>query len=140
MSLYARSPPILTAEAAGICRSTSPAERGDALVELGLWRRLVLLDDLALRVSGRRRRGQVDRGLVLLRQPHELLRLLGEGAEQDEEQARGEGVERAGVPGPRAGPVAEIADDRERGRAGRLVDEHQAARGQPSLRRHSSPL
>ena len=109
------------------------AERGDALLELLLRRWVVLLDDLALGIPGGRRGREVHSRLVLLRQPHELLRLLGESAEQDEQQARGEGVERAGVARPRAGSVAQVADDRERRGAGRLVDEHRPLGVRPRL-------
>ena len=138
MSLYARSPPILIADAAGICRSTSPRSAAMRSWSSSSDGGSCVLDDLALRIAGGRRRREVHVRRVLLRQPDESLRQLGECAEQDEQQARREGVERAGVPGPRAGSVAQVADDRERRGAGRLVDEHQAARSQASLRRHSS--
>ena len=53
-SLYARSPPILTADAAGIGSSISPRRPASAALELVRSRRLVLLHGLALRVAGRR--------------------------------------------------------------------------------------
>ena len=52
-SLYARSPPIFTADAAGIGSSISPRRRSSRSLELVLARRRLALDDLPLRIAGR---------------------------------------------------------------------------------------
>src|SRR5207253_55218 len=100
--------------------------------------RLVLVGDFPLRIAGRGARREVDLRLVTLAQAHEARGLLRERAQEDEQEARRKGIERARVARPRARPVAQAADDRERRGAGRLVDEHESRRLERS-RRHWLP-
>src|SRR5919108_4083842 len=111
------------------------AERFEAREELGLRRRLVLVERFALRVARRGDCREIDLRLVALAQADELPRLLREGAEQEEQEPGREGIERARVAGAGAGAVAEVADDRERRRPSRLVVEHEPARAK-SPRNH----
>src|SRR5215218_10265043 len=104
------------------------AERSQPRLELVTRRRLVLLDDLALWIAGGRARPQVDRGLVALVEPDQVLHQPRRSAEQDEQEAARERVERPRVPRPRAGAIPDLADDRERRRARRLVDQHEPRR------------
>ena len=104
------------------------AERGERLVERFRAERLVLVEHVALEVAGRRAGRQVDRGRVPLRQAYELRLQPRRGAREEHEQAGREGIERARVPGAGARPPPDRRDDRERRRAGRLVDEDDPAR------------
>jgi hypothetical protein len=90
--------------------------------------RLVVIDPLALDVAGRRLRGEVDLGLVPLRQADELRLQPGRGARQEKQEPGRERVEcpRMPRPGPRLPP--QCSDDRERRRAGGLVDEDDSTR------------
>src|SRR4029079_10193065 len=99
------------------------AERVEPGLEVEERRRIVLLDDFALRIPGGRRLREIDSGLVPFLEPDESLRLLREAAEQDEQEPGRERVERPRVPGPSAGLLAQLADDCERRGAGRLVVE-----------------
>ncbi len=70
---------------------------------------------------------EVDVREVALVEPDEAIRRsLRRRTGQHEQQPRRERVERPGVTGPRARPPADLRDDRERRRPGRLVDEHDA--------------
>jgi hypothetical protein len=111
------------------------AERLDPHTELLGRGRLLLLDEVTLRVGGRGPPGEVDLRLILLVQAHEPGRLLREGAEEDEQEAGRERVESACMAGTRAGPVAQVAHHGERRRPRRLVDEHEA-RWSQSAGRH----
>src|SRR4029453_10076828 len=99
------------------------AETRQPRLQLHSRRRLSVLDHLALPVASRRPPGGVDLGEVALVEADEALRELRRTAEQDEQQARGEGIERAGVPGACAGPLPQISDDREGRWTFGLVDE-----------------
>ena len=115
------------------------AEGVQLRLELEERRRLVLVDDLALRIARGRRPREVDGRLVPLLQPDELLRLLRETPEQDEQEPGRERVERPRMPGPRARLLAQLPHDRERRGAGRLVVEDEPARVERPLTRHCEP-
>ena len=111
------------------------AQRGKSVVELTRRRRLVLLQRLAFRIAGRGRRPEIDVGHVALVEPDEAGCEPRRRPREQEEQPRREGIERAGVTGACARSAAQRGDERERGRAGGLVDEGDADRLQCS-RRH----
>ena len=115
------------------------AERLEPLVELLERRRLVLVDRVALDVTGRGRRAEIDIRDVALVEPDEVLREPRRRAEQDEQEAGRERVERSGMARPRAGAVAEPLDDGERRRPRRLVDEHETGRPKRARRHERIP-
>ena len=86
-------------------------------------------DDLAFGVVSRRFDAEADGGAIDLRQVHQVFGDAGGLAEEDEQDAGGGGVERAGVADAAlAGGAAHVAHDVERGLAGRLVDRQDAGR------------
>jgi hypothetical protein len=92
-------------------------------------RKLGLLDHLPLAVAGRRTEAEPDLRLVALVEPDEVAGQAGRGAEQDEQEAARERVERPGVSRLHAVLGAQPLDDRERRRADRLVHQHQPLHG-----------
>ena len=108
------------------------------MIEVELVRRVVPLDHVALDVAGRRRRRQVDRRQVALVEPDERRRELRRAPREDEEQPGREWIERARVPGARSRHPPDLRDDRERRRAGGLVDERDAC-GFKRSRGHVAP-
>ena len=97
---YARSPPILTADAAGIGSSTSPrraSSRSSSSARAGGSCRS---SDLPLRVAGRRLRGQVDVGHVALVELDERSGQLSCRSGQHDQQPRRERVECPGMTRP----------------------------------------
>ena len=107
-------------------------------IEVERPRRIVPLDDVSLRVAGRRRRGQVDRRQVALVEADEPRRELRRPPGEQQEQPGRERIERARVSCARAGDAPDLRDDRERRRAGGLVDERDAGRVKRS-RGHVAP-
>ena len=135
-SLYARSPPIFTAEAAGIGSSISPRRRSSCAAELvlagGAW--LSTTSPSGSPVEVRRRK--VDLGEVALVQPDEAWRQLScPDRTTAASSPVANGIERPRVTGPRAGHAADLRHDGEGGRAARLVDERDA-RGLKRARWH----
>ena len=113
------------------------AQAWERRLEVVATRRLARLElpfGIARRAHGR----QVDLGEVPLVETDEPARELRRPPKQDEEEPGGERVERAGVAGAGSGAVAQVAHDREGGRAGRLVDEHEPGRAEPA-RNHATP-
>ena len=98
------------------------AEFREPLLQLAGRRRRVPLEDVSLRIAGRRRRREIDVRDVTLVQSDEAWLQLGRPARQHDEQAGRERVERAGVTGTRAGPPAQLGDHLEGRRPRRLVD------------------
>ena len=86
------------------------------------------LGQLAVGVAGARAPAEPGGRQVGLRQADEEALQAGGAAEQDQQQAGGEGVEGAGVAGFAAALAADLGDDVVRGDAGRLVVEQHRAR------------
>ena len=106
-------------------RAAQSVEGGVELVGGGS---IVLLEPLAVDVARRRSGGEVDLGLVPLRQTHERALQARRRTGEEEQEPGCERIERPGVAGSRAGLPARGGDDRERGRTGGLVDEDDPAR------------
>ena len=81
---------------------------------------------------------EVDLGLVALRQPDEPRLQPGRRARQEEQEPGRERIECPRMPRPRPGPPPHRGDDRERRRAGGLVDEDDSARLQRAGRHYRS--
>ena len=113
-SRYARSPPILTADAAGIGSSISPRRRRELRSSSSAGGGSCRSTILPLRIARRGPRVQVDVREVALVQTDEALRQLSCPSGQQHEQSCGERIERSRMPGLRAGPPPHLGDDRER--------------------------
>ena len=114
------------------------AEALERLLERRLRRCRMLLELLAFRIAGRRRRGQIDIGDVALVQADEAGSESGCGSGQQHQQAGCERVERSRVTGPRTRPPPQRRDDRKRRRPRRLVDQRDPDRSKRSGR-HRRP-
>ena len=97
-----------------------------------------LLHDLALPVAGRRAQAEADLGPVALVQADEVAREPGPAAEQDEQEAGRERVERPGVPGLHPVASAQVGHDGERRRPGRLVDQDEPGCRLPAARQSTN--
>ena len=115
-------------------RGNRELDRAPEAVEPGLQLlrggRLVLVDPLTFDVTGRRPCGEVDLGLVALRQPDEPRLQPRRGTRQEQQEPGREGIERTRVTRPRPRLPTRRRDDRERRRPGGLVDEDDSARMQ----------
>ena len=88
----------------------------------------MLVETLAVQVAGRGANGEVDLGPVALGQPDEVLLESRGRTGQEQEQPGRERIESPGVSRARARSPPGRRDDRERRRAGGLVDEDDPAR------------
>ena len=127
-SLYARSPPIFTADAAGIGSSISPRRRSSRRPSSssagGACRSTTSPSGSPVDVRHR----EIDLGEVALVQSDETWRKLSCPTGQQKQEPGRERIERPGVAGPCACHPPDLRDDREGGRAARLVDERDAGR------------
>ena len=108
-----------------------PAEAREPAFQLRGVGRRVALELLALRIAGRRPRGQVDVRQVALVEADEARRHLSCPSGQQNQQTGRERVERAGVARPGAGRGGAPRRRSRTRTAGRLVDEEDAGRLEP---------
>jgi hypothetical protein len=113
------------------------AELREPLLQLVRLRRVVPVELLAFGIAGGRAGGEVDLRQVALFEADEGGGRLRRATREEEEQAGGEGIERARVAGAGSRPAPHVRHDRERRRARGLVHEQDPRRVEAARRRHA---